>query len=184
MQNCAPKILYEERFALGADALFPRLVAETKWDHRMRARMTASFGRPYNYSGITYSETPMPPDLQRVCEAICDRVGFLPNNCLVNYYPDGTATMGFHHDSITDLEPATGVAIVSLGAARTLTFRRRDDRSISIGYVLSHGSLLYMPPEVQLEWEHGVRGEPGAAERISLTFRRLITPDQPDVPPS
>ena len=79
-------------------------------------------------------------------------------------------------DSV-ELEPGTGVAIVSLGAERILRFRRIDDKSITCDYLLPNGSLLYMPPEVQLEWKHGVPAQPETGSRISLTFRRL----QPDL---
>jgi alkylated DNA repair dioxygenase AlkB len=81
--------------------------------------------------------------------------------------------MGFHADSIVELVPGTGVAVVSLGAARTLRFRRIDDKSVLWDCPLPNGSLLYMPPEVQLAWKHGVPETPGAGPRISLTFRRL-----------
>jgi alkylated DNA repair dioxygenase AlkB len=81
--------------------------------------------------------------------------------------------MGFHAESIAELVPGTGVAVISLGAPRILRFRRFGDRSLCFDYLLSDGSLLYMPPEVQLGWKHGVPQQPGAEPRISLTFRCL-----------
>jgi hypothetical protein len=30
-----------------------------------------------------------------------------------------------------------------------------------------------MPPEIQLEWQHGVLKQVGAGQRLSLTFRAL-----------
>lgn len=33
--------------------------------------------------------------------------------------------------------------------------------------------LRGLPPEVQLEWQHGVRKQAGAGPRVSLTFRAL-----------
>ncbi|MFT5096791.1 MAG: alkylated DNA repair dioxygenase AlkB, partial [Psychrobacter okhotskensis] len=41
--------------------------------------------------------------------------GYLPNNCLVNYYLDGSSKMGFHSDDTSQLADGTGVAILSLG---------------------------------------------------------------------
>ena len=71
----------------------------------------------------------MPEYLQQVCDAIQQRLGFTPNNCLINNYSEGASTMGFHADSIAELKPGTGVTIVSLGEKRTLTFRRTEDRA-------------------------------------------------------
>lgn len=101
------------------------------------------------------------------------KIGWTPNNCLVNFYPDGDATMGFHFDSLEPLEPGTGVAIVSLGEERILTFSRRDDKTVRVEQPMPSGSLLLMPAQVQDEWLHAVLKQPGSGARMSLTFRRL-----------
>ena len=85
--------------------------------------------------------------------------------------------MGFHADSVAELEPQTGVAIVSLGAVRALTFRQTRAREVQWSQPLSHGSLLYMPAEIQADWQHGVLPQPGAGPRVSLTFRALKPTD-------
>jgi len=168
-----PPIIYEEGFVGRPDELFAHLVATTAWDERMRARKTASFGVAYNYSQMAYPETPMPPRLLRLCEAIERRLGFLPDNCLVNAYPDGQASMGFHSDDVDVLADDTGVAIISLGARRNIVFRYKADRSVEHAQALAPGSLLYMPKDMQGDWLHAVPKTPGARERISLTFRRM-----------
>jgi alkylated DNA repair dioxygenase AlkB len=165
--------MFAERFVADPDALLDSVLAETEWDTRMRARFTASFGAPYNFSNMTYPETPIPDYLREACASLQERVGFLPNNCLINNYVRGGSTMGFHADSTEELVPGTGVAIVSLGATRTLTFRRTQERDMRWECRLPHGSLLYMPPEVQHEWQHAVLKEDGVGQRVSLTFRAL-----------
>jgi alkylated DNA repair dioxygenase AlkB len=110
---------------------------------------------------------------------VAAEVGFEPNNCLANYYPDGTSTMGFHSDSTAELERDTGIAVLSLGAERTITFRRTDDKAVSESYALPSGSLLWMSPEMQAEWRHAILADSAATTgRISLTFRR-INPEFP-----
>ena len=168
-----PEIIFEEHFVADADALYAAILTRTPWDERMHARLTASYGAPYNYSNMTYPAAAMPEYLQRVCQAIGQRLHFVPNNCLINNYVGGSSSMGFHADSITELVPATGVAIVSLGEERRLTFRRTQERDVRWHCPLPHGSLLYMPPQVQLEWQHGVLKQVGAGQRLSLTFRAL-----------
>jgi len=166
-------VTYVREFFPEHGALLDRLACEVAWDTRMRARKTASFGAPYNYSGMAYPQVPMRSEIAGIRDALGKRIGFVANNCLVNFYTDGHAKMGFHADSIRELEPGTGVAIVSLGSARTLYFRDIADRARKLARPLAGGSLLYMPAVIQGLWKHGVLPEPGAGPRISLTFRRL-----------
>jgi alkylated DNA repair dioxygenase AlkB len=173
MSNDQPPIVFKEGFIADADALYETILTQTPWDGRMHARLTASYGVPYNYANMSYPAVPMPEYLQQVCAAIHQRIGFLPNNCLINNYVEGSSSMGFHADSITELVPGTGVAIISLGEMRTLTFRRTAQREIRWDCPLPHGSLCYMPPAMQLEWQHGVLKQAGAGQRVSLTFRAL-----------
>jgi hypothetical protein len=156
-------------------ALHDHLAASVAWDTRIRARKSANFGLPYNYSGIEWPATPFPDALSPLLARVAVEVGFEPNNCLANFYPDGNSTMGFHSDSTAELEPGTGIAIVSLGAERTITFRRLD-KTISESHALPSGSLLWMCPEMQADWKHAILANPSAAGgRISLTFRRMRT---------
>jgi alkylated DNA repair dioxygenase AlkB len=154
--------------------LFLHLRDNVIGDERMRARKTASFGVSYDYSQITYPEAPMPLELQRICEQIQRVLGFHPNNCLINYYPDGNASMGFHSDSSEELAEGTGVAIVSLGSTRTIVYRSKEQRSDEYSYALEAGSLLYMSQEMQAHWLHAIPKQADAGERISLTFRYIV----------
>lgn len=170
----APEVLYIPDFWPVPRGLFEQLAESTVWDTRIKARKTASFGVPYNYGWMTCPETPLPEILLPLVAQLTETLGFPPNNCLMNYYPDGRATMGFHRDDTTGLVPGTGVAIVSVGAERTLVFRRPKTPERRVDFSLTHGSLLYMPPEVQESWHHGVPGQSEVLRaRISLTFRQI-----------
>lgn len=170
----SPEVLFLADFLPNANLLFSELVTTTIWDSRLKVRRTASFGAPYNYSRMTYPEVPLPETLLPLQAQLAQVLEFAPNNCLVNYYPDGRSTMGFHRDDTAGLAPNTGVAIVSLGATRTLVFRQREFPDQTVTFPLSSGSLLYMPPAVQDTWQHGVPEEPEATGgRISLTFRQV-----------
>jgi hypothetical protein len=170
-----PEILIKEDFLPGADGLFAALERDIAWESRIKKRKTASFGVPFNYSGITYEYCDMHPLLVPVCDKLENEVGYRPNNCLLNYYETGSATMGFHVDATDDLTPGTGVAIVSLGSERSITFRNIENRDLQKDYRLKSGSLLYMPHAVQEHWRHAVLKEPGAGPRISLTFRQVVS---------
>ncbi len=147
------------------------LVSSVAWDNRMTARRTASFGRPYNYSQIEYPETPFPSDLLPLIDMLDARLGVRFNNCLLNYYETGDNTMGFHSDDTAGLFPATGVAIVSLGSVRHITYRSKDKPDIQKSFALQPGSLLYMDDSIQEKWLHAIKRQKDAGPRISLTWR-------------
>ena len=58
-----PEVLFELGFVRNAESLFDLVRENTAWDERMRARLTASFGQPYNYSEISYPPAPWTPAL-------------------------------------------------------------------------------------------------------------------------
>lgn len=165
----------EEGFVPEAEALYNHLIRTANWDERMRVRKTASYGSPYNYSGITYPVAPFPDALLPLLDRLERRHGYQPNNCLANYYPDGASTMGFHADSTEELVPGTGIAIVSLGAERSITFRSQSDKRVTGDFLLRKGSLLHMTAEVQGSWKHAILAQPEMGGRISLTFLCLRT---------
>ncbi|MBO9659948.1 MAG: alpha-ketoglutarate-dependent dioxygenase AlkB, partial [Chitinophagaceae bacterium] len=108
-------ITFIEHF-LGQPAhLFSYLETNAAWDTSMAARKTASYGVAYNYSQITYPYQEMLSPIKNVAAAIESTLGFLPNNCLINYYLDGKSKMGFDSGQTDILAENTGVAIVSLG---------------------------------------------------------------------
>ena len=110
-----PNIKVIDNFISDTDTLFIKIKDSVEWDERIKARKTASFGVPYDYSGIIYPQKDMPLYLINLCREINRSIGFLPNNCLMNYYPDGSSSMEFHSDNSEELEPGTGIAIISLG---------------------------------------------------------------------
>ncbi len=169
-----PELLIVDDFYRDHAALFSTLVNEVEWDRSMSARLTASFGVPYNYRQMVYPAAPMHPALIPVVDALRARLGITFNNCLLNYYLDGRGKMGFHADETTDLVRDSGVAIVSLGYARKISFRRQDNIEVRYKRLLPPGSLLFMKHAVQDEWVHAIKRERYAEPRISLTWRCFL----------
>jgi alkylated DNA repair dioxygenase AlkB len=169
-----PVVRYVPHVISAADEAFERLVSDTAWSDQMRARRTASFGRPYNYSGQSYPEAPMPPLVTAIAEVAAQLAGHPFDNCLANFYESGRQRMGFHRDSYAELEPDSAIAIASLGATRTLVFRSNDGK-LEVPYRLEHGSILLMDRRVQEMWRHGVPAVDASKCRISLTFRRFAS---------
>ncbi|MCK6547074.1 alpha-ketoglutarate-dependent dioxygenase AlkB [Myxococcota bacterium] len=169
-----PGVTYVPGFLADHEVVFTWAVADVPWDERIRARKTASFGVPYDYAGLTYDAAPFPPVLDAVRARVSDELGFAANNCLLNYYPDGDARMGWHSDSAMGLAPGSGVAIVSLGVARNLKFRRTAEPEVRLTHLMEPGSLMFMEDRVQREWQHALPRTHRRGPRVSLTFRAVV----------
>lgn len=170
--NDQPNIILEPHFFPQHAALFDELAQIVKWNESMKARKTASFGKPYDYSQMAYESAELPSCLLPVRNLLKERLSISFNNCLLNHYETGQNTMGFHSDETKNLLPETGVAIVSLGSERAITFRSMD-RTVSLEYGLMPGSLLYMGADVQDGWMHSIRKQERTGARISLTWRAV-----------
>lgn len=166
-------LLYED-FIDHPKLLFEELIREVKWDKRMTARKTASFGVAYNYSQMEYPFQPFLPKITTIIRQLETKIGFEPNNRLINYYENGKAKMGYHSDQIDHLETNTRIAIVSLGETRTLRFRNIQNPLLVENYELQSGSLIYMTQDVQTEWQHSIPKSGTENGRISLTFRNIV----------
>jgi alkylated DNA repair dioxygenase AlkB len=168
-------ILYVSGALPSADADLAFLTDQVNWLDQMRARRTASFGAPYNYSGQAYAACEMPPAIAAIGQRAAAHAGHPFNNCLCNRYEDGSNTMGFHSDSYAGLVAPSRIAIASFGASRTLVFRSID-KLHRTEIVLQHGSILLMTRATQLAWKHAILEEPTAGLRISATFRLVALP--------
>ena len=166
-------ITFIENFVSKPLELFDTLNTKVEWDERMSARKTASFGKAYNYSQISYPFQEFNIELKSIIGSIDKTLNFEPNNCLINYYLDGKSKMGFHSDQTDILFDGTGVAIVSIGETRTLRFRNIRNREQMRDYDLPSGSLIYMTNEVQDEWQHAIPKSDTEKGRMSLTFRKI-----------
>jgi alkylated DNA repair dioxygenase AlkB len=172
---------YEPHFVLAADTLLDVVRREVAWTEQMASRQTASMGIPYNYAGASYPEAPWHPAVAQVRDAVGQALGFSPTNCLMNRYPTGRHSIGWHCDDVDILAPNTPIAILSLGATRTMQLRSGDGPFSYEKVVMEPGSLLVMSAAMQATHKHAIKREPGAGERISLTFRHLTHAPPPVV---
>ncbi|RYD55173.1 MAG: alpha-ketoglutarate-dependent dioxygenase AlkB [Sphingobacteriales bacterium] len=166
-------LTYIDEFIDNSDELLKTLMTTVEWDTSMKARKTASYGKAYDYSQIAYPYQEFLPELENINEQLATTIGFKPNNCLINLYDNGESKMGYHSDQTEILVPNTGIAIISLGAIRTLKFRNIANPEQRIAYELNNGSLTYMTQELQTEWQHAIPRSDTDKPRISLTFRQI-----------
>lgn len=176
--------VYLPEFVPAAEELLRVAQDDVPWTDQMRARRTASMGVPYNYAGASYDENPWHPAVRALADRVGEAFAFEVTNCLMNRYTTGENTIGWHADDVEILAPATCIAIVSLGAPRTLQLRGGEGEPFSYTRLpLEHASLLVMSQALQLTHKHCIKREPGAGERISLTFRHLTHAPPPITTP-
>ncbi|MEY3397442.1 MAG: hypothetical protein RL220_36 [Bacteroidota bacterium] len=134
-------------------------------------RLTSWFGPPYRYSGISWKEKAMPPELENIRRKLSDMLCFPFNSVLCNYYRDGQDSMSWHSDNEPEMDQEL-IASLSIGGTRTFRFRKKGMKHSS-GAQLEHGSLLVMQ-NFQSLWQHSIpKSKKECAPRINLTFRRI-----------
>jgi alkylated DNA repair dioxygenase AlkB len=160
----------------GADALFERLLHAVPW----RAERRPMYDRVVNVPRLLsfYGEgEPLPdPMLDEAKRRLDEHYGaelgepFLTAGlCL---YRDGRDSVAWHGDTTgRGSTQDTMVAIVSLGAPRSLLLRPRGGGR-ALRHDLGHGDLLVMGGSCQRTWEHAVpKTARPTGPRISVQFR-------------
>ena len=165
-----PDISITNDFLTDHAALFSGWVEGVEWDQRMRGRKSAAFGVPFDEAPLSDA---FPSDLQRIAGRVTARLGWAPNSCLLEYYPQRRSSKGMATEPVERLEPNTAIAVVSVGAPRVMVFER-DDGSDVFGRELGPGSLMVMSIASQIGWRHAVPARAGVGPRISATFRRVV----------
>lgn len=152
----------------GPDALFDDIVEHAPW---------RAFERPM-YERVV--EVPRletrgwhegrPRVLDAMARCLGTRYGVRLPSISANLYRDGSDSVAWHGDRIGRHRVDTVVAILSLGATRTLLLRP-DGGGPSIGYALRAGDLLVQGGTCQRTFEHCVPKRAHAGPRISVMFR-------------
>jgi alkylated DNA repair dioxygenase AlkB len=160
----------------GAAELFGRLAADVPW----RAEKRHMYDRVVDVPRLLcfYDEDQLLPDpaLEEAKSALnahyATELGEPFRTAGLCLYRDGRDSVAWHGDTIgRGSTEDTMVAIVSLGAARTLMLRPRGGGSAR-RYELGHGDLIVMGGSCQRTWEHAIpKTARGAGPRISVQFR-------------
>lgn len=160
----------------GGDELFGRLVEAVPW----RAERRPMYERVVEVPRLLYfydDGDPLPvPELGRAREALDAHFGPELGEplCTVGLclYRDGRDSVAWHGDRIgRGGRSDTIVAILSLGAPRTLALRPRGGGR-SIRFELGGGDLFVMGGSCQRTWEHAVpKTARQVGPRLSVQFR-------------
>jgi alkylated DNA repair dioxygenase AlkB len=160
----------------GSDEVFDRLVHRVPW----RAERRQMYDREVDIPRLLCwygPDDPLPdPVLDHAKHALNGYYSAELGEPFVSaglcFYRDGRDSVAWHGDTIgRGKQEDTMVAIVSVGAPRTLALRPRGGGG-SLRFPLGHGDLLVMGGSCQRTWEHAVlKTARPVGPRISIQFR-------------
>jgi alkylated DNA repair dioxygenase AlkB len=163
-------------WVIGADALFERLIGAVPWRAERRHMYDRVVDVPRLLSFYAEGEPLPDPELDEIKRQLDDHYGpelgepfSTAGLCL---YRDGRDSVAWHGDTTgRGSAEDTMVAIVSLGAPRSLLLRPRGGGR-ALRHDLGHGDLLVMGGSCQRTWEHAVpKTARATGPRISVQFR-------------
>ena len=170
-----------------ANRIFSELQNDIAWEQKnitiygkqfQEPRLSAWYGDDsarYQYSGILLDPKPWTPLLLEIKKKLEQEHPFQFNGVLLNYYRNGSDSMGWHRDNEKELGKETVIASLSFGAARSFQVRKYSDKSHKLDLPLASGSLLIMRGNMQEHWEHALpKRLKLQSPRINLTFRRIV----------
>ena len=139
-------------------------------------RLTAFYGdenKRYSYSGLILNSIPWTEDLLLIKSRIESFAKVRFTSVLLNYYRNGSDSMGWHADDEKELGRNPVIASVSFGASRKFQLKhvkRKDIKKVDIN--LTNGSFLLMKGTTQHFWQHQIpKTSKILHARINLTFR-------------
>ncbi len=160
----------------GADALFERLLAGVPWRAERRQMYERVVDVPRLLCFYDEGEELPDPALHAAKRALCAHyaaeLGEPFRTAGLCLYRDGRDSVAWHGDTIgRGSTQDTMVAIISVGAPRTLALRPRGGGP-ALRYDLGHGDLIVMGGSCQRTWEHAVpKTSRPTGPRISIQFR-------------
>jgi alkylated DNA repair dioxygenase AlkB len=132
-------------------------------------------GLKYEESGLTMYAKAWTPVMGALRDCVSKAAGEEYNFVIVNRFETGKETLGFQSLESKGLDKNSSVAFLSLGAARSFTYRNKGylaNQSFTLR-VESGSLVLSLPPTTEC-FLHGIPYRPAVSEpHINLTFVRL-----------
>ena len=160
------------------------LINSLFFTHKFQAsgRQAIYFGDvPYVYPGGRHPSRPLVTNryVYEMFNFISNAFpGLNLNSCLINYYPNSDSSIPFHADDENCIAPRSFILTLSLGATRTLNFKRlgsRNKNQTCLQVDLADGEIIVFSRGSQNFFLHGIPSEKhGGLPRLSATFRSII----------
>ena len=134
-------------------------------------------GASYSYSGLKMQPLPWTPFLGAIRQKVEALSGESFNAVLLNWYRDGSDSVGWHSDDEPELGVNPVIASLSLGATRLFRMQHKSKKQWAYKLELEQGSLLVMRGVTQHYWRHQLpKTRRAVGQRINLTFRWVKSP--------
>jgi len=170
------RVTYTPRFvdAGTAAAWFAELRTGIEWRSERRMMYDREVDVPRLMAHVRLDPAPAstPGAILEAARRVTEALGAPFNSVGLNLYRDGRDSVAPHNDHLNEIRKGHPIALVSLGAARRMTIRAKEQPRRVVHVDLEPGSLLVMDYATQLHYTHAVpkTTEP-VGERISLAFR-------------
>ena len=159
-----------------SDALFERLAVDVPWHADQREMYDKIVAVPRLVSHFGEGSLYPDPVLNRAQRALNDYYGRPPGQVFATaglcFYRTGEDSVAWHGDRVgRTIDRDTMVAIVSVGAARTLSIRPKGGGE-TLKFPVGHGDLVVMGGSCQRTHEHAIlKTKQAVGPRISVQFR-------------
>jgi len=170
------RIVYTPAFidADTARVWFDEIRARVRWRAERRIMYDREVGVPRLVSHF-WLDPPgesVPQAILDAARRVIEQVGEPFNGVGLNLYRNGRDSVAPHNDHLNEIQKASSIALVSLGAARRMSIRAKTAPRRVMHIDLEPGSLLVMSYATQLHYTHAVpKTSNRVDERISLAFR-------------
>lgn len=148
------------------------LQANIDWQEGRRLMYEREVAVPRLRAHFAVADTRLPVTLHDALLAVTRVVDAPFNSIGLNLYRDQHDSVAPHNDTLDDLQQGQPIALLSLGATRSLTIRAKLPPRRVLRVDMESGSVLSMSWDSQLHFDHGIAKErTPCGPRISLAFR-------------
>ena len=128
----------------------------------------------YNYSNSFMVAQRLDENLEKLLNLVNEITNNDFNGILINFYKDGTQSIGSHSDNESELGN-NGVVSISYGSNRKFRIRDKNTKKIVKDIELKNGDLVHMGGNFQKEFTHEIPVQKKIKDlRYSFTFRRHL----------
>lgn len=143
-------------------------------ERRKTAWLSNDDNLTFEYSGKVMLPKKIPDYFIPLIGKIKEDFGIEFDGILINYYPDGSANMGYHSDPV-DNKWSNNFIVFSIGAHREFIFRENENKENKIKFEFNDGDIIYMYDYCQDKFEHCVKKSKELdRDRISIVFKKSI----------
>jgi alkylated DNA repair dioxygenase AlkB len=151
---------------------FSTLLEGTDWHSGARMMYERMVDVPRLHAYYAINDPSLPEVLRAALEVIKGQVGAPFNSIGLNFYRNEHDSVAPHNDKLHELVPHQPIALLSLGATRTMVIRRKKPPLLKTELELEAGSVLLMGWNAQLHYDHGIpKLRRPVGPRISVAFR-------------